>query len=308
MRSVRMPLALMLLCAAALALSGCSGAQTSADALLVELERNGNTDIYLIGLDGSSRTNLSNHPAWDGTPCWSPDGRQVAFASDREGSPDIYVMDVDGSNVRRLTSWDATEFMPAWSPDGKRIAFASDRAYEERREGGTLTVEAGPEIWIMNADGSQPTRLTGGPDDIALYPEWSSDGRQIVYQHVGERIDLISTDPVSRITRNLTETSPLMSWTPAWSPRGDALLFMGDDGSKRDIYVMNQMGGEVRNLTDHPASDVDPAWSADGQQIAFISDRTGSAELFVMDAQGGNLRQITREGVPVARPAWRPMP
>ena len=70
---------------------------------------------------------LTNHPAGDGHPSWSPDGRHIAFASDRDGNVEIYVMGSDGSNPRRLTNHSAGDGHPSWSPDGRHIAFASDR-------------------------------------------------------------------------------------------------------------------------------------------------------------------------------------
>jgi Tol biopolymer transport system component len=66
-------------------------------------------------------------------PAWSPDGSQIAFATDaKTGFPNgsttaIYIADVDGSHVRRLTAIGEHDALPAWSPDGRRIAFFSDR-------------------------------------------------------------------------------------------------------------------------------------------------------------------------------------
>src|SRR5262249_7886288 len=70
---------------------------------------------------------LTNNPAADEMPRWSPDGSKIAFQSNRDGKYEIYVMDVDGANVKRLTNNQANDTDPAWSPDGKKIAFQSDR-------------------------------------------------------------------------------------------------------------------------------------------------------------------------------------
>ena len=276
--------------------------------LIFEMEEDENTDIYFLDLNSKHRVNLTNHPDWDGTPRWSPDGSQIVFASDREGSPDLYVINADGTDVRRLTTWDSAELMPSWSPDGTRIAFASDHSYNERRRGGTLTVEAGLEIWIVDVDGSNPTRVTGDPNDVAIYPTWSPDGLQLLYQNISTQVDIVATDLLSRIPRNLTEGTDRASWTPAWSPTENLILLMGEDGPNKEIYMMDQHGGNVRNLTNHSAADVDPAWSADGTEVVFVSDRTGTAEIFVLTLEGETLRQITDDGLLHARPAWRPVP
>lgn len=289
-------------------LAGCQPHDSQQDVLLFEVEENGNTEVYRMDLDGKNRVNLTHHRAWDGTPAWSPDGQQIVFASDREGTPDLYVMQANGSGLRRLTDWDAAELMPVWSPDGTRIAFASDRAYEERRERGTVTVEAGLEIWVIRADGTQATRITGNPEDVGIYPTWSRDGKQIVYQNISTRSDIIATDLLNLFPRNLTEGFPGSHWSPTWSPQGDWILFTSDDGENKEIYRMDQTGGRVTCLTNHPAADADPAWSPDGKWIAFVSDRVGAPQIFLMDAEGQNLRQITQGQAAHARPAWRPVP
>src|SRR5712664_585155 len=94
--------------------------------------RDVNDEIYVINSDGTAQTRLTNNPASDRCPTWSPDSTKIAFASDRDsvgsGNYEIYVMNVDGTNPTRLTNNPALDFAPAWSPDGTKIAFHSNRA------------------------------------------------------------------------------------------------------------------------------------------------------------------------------------
>ncbi len=85
-------------------------------------------DIFTMNVDGSGETNITNHPANDTNPAWSPDGTQMAFTSNRDGNTEVYVMNEDGSAQTRLTNNSVADFQPAWSPDGTKIAFVSDRA------------------------------------------------------------------------------------------------------------------------------------------------------------------------------------
>ena len=110
-----------------------------------------NTEIYVMDANGRNQVNLTNHPAWDYYPRWSPGGRQILFYSNREGNQDdIYVMNADGTDVVNLTRDPSEDRMPAWSPDGNWIAFMSSR-------------HANWEIYIMEANGENQTRVTNHP-------------------------------------------------------------------------------------------------------------------------------------------------
>ncbi|HWM24962.1 MAG TPA: hypothetical protein VNP98_09055 [Chthoniobacterales bacterium] len=120
--------------------------------------KSGNHDVWLMSADGFVRVNLTNNPAGDHEPVWSPDGTKIAFASGRAGNDEVYVMNSNGSNPTNLTQSPLEDFFPAWSPDGAKIAFTSLR-------------DGNVEIYVMDADGSNQTRLTNNPaTDLA--PDW----------------------------------------------------------------------------------------------------------------------------------------
>jgi TolB protein len=73
-------------------------------------------EICVMNADGSGQTNLTNDPAADDRPAWSPDGTRIAFNSDRDGNSEIYVMNADGSGQTRLTNSLLADWAPAWSP------------------------------------------------------------------------------------------------------------------------------------------------------------------------------------------------
>ena len=85
---------------------------------LVTSVRTGDTEIFVVNPDTGDATNLSRSPkSEDRYPCWSPDGKRVAFISDRAGGANLFVMDADGGNVKQLTHTTAICYMPSWVGD-----------------------------------------------------------------------------------------------------------------------------------------------------------------------------------------------
>ena len=104
---------------------------------------------------------------------------RIAFASDRNlaWNADIYLMDPDGKRVRQLTEQLKTDTEPAWSPDGQKITFVSYRDVKKRPEPG-IEIWRG-EIYVMNADGTNPINLTQSPERPDGVSSWSPDGNRL---------------------------------------------------------------------------------------------------------------------------------
>jgi TolB protein len=110
-------------------------------------------------------------------PAWAPDGKRVAFTRrDSSGNYDIYVVDVRTRVEQRLTSGLAQDRDPTWSPDGSAIAFVTNRDRSDDYE-----------IYVMGADGSNPTNVTRSPTTLDLSPDWSGTGVPAVGESSGTR-------------------------------------------------------------------------------------------------------------------------
>ena len=274
-------------------------------------------EIYVMDADGANQRRLTNNPASDSSPAWSPYGKHIAFVSNRDGHVDghgfttseIYVMGADGSNPQNLTNNPSDDRQPSWSPDGKRIVFSSDR--DAGRDN-----PHNIEIYVMNADGGNPQRLTENLNEDK-YPSWSPDGERIVFSarregHVenkfGITYEIYVMDADGGNEQRLTDNRN-NDWDPVWSPDGNRIAFESDrkgDVVNFDIYVMDADGGNLQKLTNNRAWNGGPSWSPNGERIAFWSNKDDKfkADIYVMDADGGNPQNLTNNRHSDASPAW----
>jgi len=209
-----------------------------------------------------------------------------------------------------------------------RIAFDSNR-------------DGNVEIYVMNSEGSDPTRLTARPgeglaaawspdgsqiafststdsfvldletDELRQLPpggqmNWSPDGNRIVFvRHVDGDAEIFVMNSDGSDVRQLTHND-CGDFEPVWLPDGERIGWSSDCVGNADIYVMGADGTNLVRLTDSKGHDAYPHWSPDGSRIVFCSDRTGAWEIYVMDADGSNVRQLTHAGSFAGAPRWSP--
>ena len=110
-----------------------SGYASGRPKIVFSSTRDGDSEIYVMDIDGSKPLRLTINPARDYDPAWSPDGDGIAFVSNRNrGIEQIYVMGSDGGNLKRLTNGAAHQ-QPAWSPEGERIAYVRNKGGRQVR-------------------------------------------------------------------------------------------------------------------------------------------------------------------------------
>lgn len=209
---------------------------------------------------------LTNNKGDDLTPVWSPDGKQIAFASSRDGNLEIYIMDADGSNQRRVTNQEGIDGHPHWSPDGSRIIFNSARATPDlKAKGSPLLIE----IYSMKTDGSDVRQITNFKS-ICTYPSYSPDGTKIVFRRDVQRNSEIFVANVDGTNPVNVSNSPAFDGWVTWSPDSKKVLFASERNQPDGIcqlYVVNADGTNLRKITDGPGSFTTPSWSKDGKKI-----------------------------------------
>ena len=254
-----------------------------------------NREIYLMNPDGSEQVNITNHPADDLYPRWSPTGEQILFVSDRRRGRDLYLMDADGGNVRRIFTNHEYRTRPAWSPDGEQIVYERIGEDDERF------------IYIATINGKHEQKVTKGVE-----PSWSPNTPELVFSR-NRRMILINL-------HTGIETIPRrdgIAWqrSPQWSPMGDKLAFSWNlqpvvpppgvlPGERflipdawfdnETIFIVNRDGTGLEQIVDEAGPEaIWPIWSPDGTQLLYNHWASGYLQIFKIDLVNRVPKQLT---------------
>ena len=273
---MRLPAVLGFAIAAVVSLPAAAAVNAPTGRIAFSMGGQTHEDIYVVNADGGGLFRLTDDPAADFDPSWSPDGRRIAYRHEDERSGQIYVMNADGSGQQNLTRRRGLDYSPAWSPDGKRIAFGSVR-------NGRAT------IWVMRTDGSRRKQLSRVYSE---YPAWPPDGKKIAFDHIsGSDWDIWVMNADGSGARPLIATAA-SEQGPAWSQEGKTIAYESDRGSSSSaprIWLAGADGKRRHLLTGQLGER--PVWS--GGDVLFTA-----FEIVVVRRNGGAVTSIRVPGQP----------
>lgn len=249
--------------------------------------------LAIMDSDGANHRFITNGQSIVITPRYSPNYRQIAYASWSGSSARVYIYDIASGSQRIVYEANNPTFAPRWSPDGRFLLFSMGQT------GNT-------DIYRISVDGGQPRRLTDAPG-IDVGGSFSPDGSKIVFESDrsgSQQLYVMNADGSDQ--RRITFGGGRYA-TPEWSPRGDLIAFTKMQGNFR-IGVMSPSGGGERLLT-NSWQDEAPTWAPNGRIIQFFrtsQGRNGRSQIFQVDLTGVNLRRVPTP-VDASDPAWGPV-
>lgn len=264
----------------------------------VSMLSSGAGDLQIVSPDGETAINLTETPADERDPAWSPDSSQIGFTERAGDRTRVAAINVESRAVRRLAEIPASNLQ--WSADGKSIVFVSDPLLpsDDRRDN--------EDIFSIPADGGSPRLLTPGtPRFQESSPSWAPDSRQIVFASDSSGYSNIYVlDTETGAKRNVgSGTTDLLS--PKWSPDGNNIAYVRNEDSQFNIWVTPAQGGRTIRVSDKDGvnggfevEDATPrgsyAWSPDGKKIAFThSDPSRTSDLWIGGLDGTRAVQLT---------------
>jgi TolB protein len=255
-------------------------------------------------LGSSEATQLTDGPGYDYQPDWSPDGRQVVYASYRQDEIELRLLNLATGESTPLLSDGSVNLEPRWAPDGRRIAFTST-AYQGRWHVFVVGIQAdgraGPSERVTEDRDSKLPRYYYHRFDQYLSPAWSPDGRELLL--VSNRRHIWGSGGFWRVAagsdgtpREVRYEETTWKARPDWSRDGKRVVYSSYLGRQwHQLWLMTPDGGDPFQLTYGDFDAVGPRWSPDGKQIAYIANEGGNTSLWVVDVPGGQRRPVAVE-------------
>jgi dipeptidyl aminopeptidase/acylaminoacyl peptidase len=225
---------------------------------------------------------------------WSPDGRQICFASNETGRQNLWIVDSEGGWPLQLTVSDQRQIPGGWSPDGKWITFQSDHDGDEQWD-----------LFAVSTGTGEVRNLTNTPEISEETARWSPDGRRLAYvskAKTSASYEIHVMEFANGRVRQITKNTPkeFSNHDPVWSPDGRSIAFTSSrTDQKLDIlYVADLKSGKLRRVSPEDSEENYHVadWSPDGRQLLISSTALNRfSNVGLLDLKTGKIEWITSE-------------
>ena len=259
--------------------------------------QNGQTDLWVSGLNGQDPLRVTDDPHDDSMPIWHPDGKRIIYNSSRNGVNQIFVVFIDSKRQAQLSLSDTDSHVADISKDGTKVLYT--------------TTKDDADLWSIPADGGKESQVTSSVG-AEVWPDISPDGTKIAYQQdrrlsTARRLlnsvlvagDVKSEDPVPQIAQD--------GFNIRWSPDGKNLSFLRNKSGNQSLWVISSDGLDERQVSEggvmfggylqlpyNRLQSQDYQWSPDGGSLIYSAVRDGISNVWQTFLDGAGEIQLTR--------------
>jgi dipeptidyl aminopeptidase/acylaminoacyl peptidase len=265
----------------------------------MDIETNtSNSDIWIQSLEGGEPWQLTSSPKSDFNPCWSPDGKKIAFISTRKGTPQIWMIDSEGGEAYPFTHISTGASGAIWSPTGNHLAFVSS-VYPDC---------ADDDCNRKRKEEKEKSQVKAKMFNELLFRHWNA-------WRDGTRSHVFITPSDEGVARDLSpgdfDVPPISLGSSndyAFSPDGREVCFVRNTdpelklglGTNNDLFITSIEEGEIQKITENRANDNSPHYSPDGRYIAYRAMKRPGFEadrycLMLFDRKTGNISNLTEK-------------
>ena len=247
--------------------------------------------LWVADADGENAQAALTSPEPIISPCWAPNGNELAYVSFESRKPVVYVHDVGTGKRRVLANFKGSNSAPAWAPDGKSLAIALSR------DGGT-------QIFILDAKGGEPKHITQSPS-IDTEPVFSPDGASVYFVSDRGGSPQIYRVPVSGGAAQRVTFSGTYNVSPALSPDGRWLTFVSRGPNGYRVQLMDLTSDKVTSLTES-SQDEKPSFAPNSKLIMYATKASAREVLMTTTLDGKIGTRLAGQSANIREPHWGP--